>query len=673
MNRKTADLNIKKTISRLRDEIIAAWMTYEEGHPIISDKQWDDKMKELIRLEEEYPELKTPDSPSQRIGGEPLKKFKNVLHKIPMLSLDNSYSVDEIREWEKRIKKIYPGKITYVVEPKIDGVSLALLYKEGILSQAITRGDGTVGEDITANAKTINNIPLRLKGKKFPEIFEIRGEVYMGKKKFDELNRQRKERTEQLFANPRNATAGSLKQLDSKITARRKLLFLAHSRGYASDISHFEKQLNTTHSGFLLYIQGLDIPVSKENTVCSHIDEVISVCSKLEQKRDTLLFEVDGAVIKVDEIQIQQKLGSTLKSPRWAIAFKFAAHRVTTRVLNITQQVGRTGVITPVAELEPVECGGVTISRSTLHNYDEIERLGISKDDRVLLERAGDVIPKIVKVVEKTKKHHGTVKPPEQCPVCKGEVVKEKEEDVAYRCVNSTCPAQIARGLEHFVSRSAMDIEGLGSAVVEQLLAHTMIYDVADIYFLTKEDFLKLDFFADKRAENLVNAITESTQQPVRRLIFGLGIRNAGEKAAITLAETFLSLDALMKADHEALTAIPEIGPVMADSIIDYFKLSSTKKLVEKLRSAGVNFSARKIKSKSNKLEGKTIVVTGEIENYTRGGIENLIRDHSGKPSSSVSKKTVFVVVGKNPGSKKDLAVKLGIKTISGDEFLKML
>lgn len=662
---------IPHTIENLRNQIRQHEHRYYVLHnPIISDKQFDDLMARLIALEEQHPDLKTADSPTQRVGGEPLKEFKNVAHKTPMLSLGNTYSVEEIEEWGKRVKKTLTGHVDYIVDPKLDGISLSLIYIKGILAQAITRGNGTAGEDITANARTVKNIPLKLENEESsPEHIEIRGEVYMNKASFDSLNRQRISNNEEPFANPRNAAAGSLKLLNPRITAQRKLMFTVHSKGFVSNDLKFN-----THHSFMDFCRSSRFHVLNEVKLCASLAEVINYCKKLEEKRDHFDFEIDGAVIKIDQLGMQQRLGQTLKSPRWAIAFKFAARRVTTSVIDIVHQVGRTGVITPVAELKPVECGGVVIARATLHNYDQVKRLGISLNDRVLVERAGDVIPKIVKVVERGSKGNDVyIRPPAVCPRCKTSVIKDDEDVVAYRCPNPACPAVFAGKLIHFTSRSAMDIEGLGDSIVEQLIDRHMLADIADIYGLTNDDLLQLDLFAEKRAENVINAIIASKYQPLHKLLFGFGIRNVGENAAIVLSDRFKTLDALRSAGREALIAIPEIGPVMADSIIDFFNLTSTKQLINKLQSAGVNFNAGKKQKTSSILDGLTVVVTGEIQSFTRSHIEDLIREHGGKPSGSVSSKTDMVVIGEKPGSKKQKAEKLKVKTISAAEFMRML
>ncbi|MFN3966484.1 MAG: NAD-dependent DNA ligase LigA, partial [Endomicrobiia bacterium] len=574
---------------------------------------------------------------------------------------------------EKRIKKIIGDqKYEFIVEPKIDGVSCTIIYKKGILSLGATRGDGETGEDITLNIKTIHSIPLSLReSKKYPvpSIFEVRGEVYIDKNDFEKLNKKLSEDNQVTFANPRNAAAGSIRQKDPKVTAERPLKFFAHSTGFIED-----KELKIeTHMDFLKICKEFGIRTIENVKLCKNIEEVIEYCKKWENERDKLEYDIDGMVIKVNSFKQREILGFTMKSPRWAIAYKFPAQQATTKIKNIRVQVGRTGIITPVADLEPVKCGGVTISHATLHNFDEIKRLGVKIGDTVVVERAGEVIPKIVKVIE--SKRTGNEKNftvPEKCPECGGKIVKEKEEEVAYRCINPSCPAQLIRGLIHFAKREAMDIEGLGEAVVQQLVEKNLVRDFADIYSLKKDDLLKLELFKDKKAQNLLNAIEESKKRPLSRLLFALGIRNVGEKAAIVLAEKFLSIDNLMKATIEDLQNIYEIGPIMAESIVNFFKQPTTRKLIDKLKSAGVNMK-EEIKKGPKILEGKTFVFTGELKSFSRNEAEAKVRELGGNTSSSVSKKTDYVVVGENPGSKFDKAKKLGIKIIDENEFLKMI
>ncbi|MDD5618760.1 MAG: NAD-dependent DNA ligase LigA, partial [Candidatus Omnitrophica bacterium] len=523
---KPDKVTIKNKIEKLRKEIRRHDINYYvSNQPEISDKEYDVLMKQLKDLESDYPEFITLDSPTQRVSGEVLKEFKTARHKKKMSSLDNTYSIEELQQWDERVHKGLGGqKVEYVVELKIDGVSSNLTYINGVLSIGATRGDGESGEDVTFNIKTIRAIPLRLDADKPPKLIEIRGEVYMEKDFFKSLNKERSKNNDVLFANPRNAAAGSLKLLDTNVVTNRHLSFFAHSLGF------LEGDKFSTQWEFFQKVKSWGVRTNPNIFLCESLGEVIELCKKWEKKRDELGYEIDGMVVKVNLLKQQEALGETLKSPRWAVAYKFAAHQATTKLLDVLVQVGRTGVLTPVAALEPVECGGVTISRATLHNFDEIERLGVKIGDRVIIERAGDVIPKIVKSVEsvrtgKEKKVHI----PKKCPECGSDIVKEKEEEVAYRCINPSCPVQLEKGLTHFASRAAMDIEGLGEAAVQDLVKKQMVKDFADIYFLKKDDFLKLSLFKDRKADNLLKAISNSKDRPLNRLLYGLGIRHIGE------------------------------------------------------------------------------------------------------------------------------------------------
>lgn len=662
--------DVKKEIERLKEEIRHHdYMYYVLSQPEISDKEYDNSVRRLKDLEERYPEFKTGDSPTQRVSGNILEKFNTVKHKEKMLSLDNTYSFEELKDWDERVDKGLKGeKREYVTELKIDGVSSNLTYENGVFRRGATRGDGQTGEDVTVNLKTIRAIPLRLMGKDLPEFVEIRGEVYMEKEDFEELNSERERRGEILFANPRNAASGSLKLLDSSIVAERHLNFFAHSLGA------YKGKAFKTHWEFLEKIKNFGMRINPNRILCKELDSVIDFCKMWQEKREKLSYDIDGIVIKVNSLSQQKILGFTLKSPRWAVAYKFPARQVTTRLKDIVVQVGRTGVLTPVAELEPVECGGVTISRATLHNFDEIERLDVRMGDRVVLERAGEVIPKIVKVVETVRtKRERSFKIPLRCPVCGEKIIKEKTEEVAYRCVNVYCPAQLERGLIHFASRAVMDIEGMGESVVEQLVKNNLVRDFFDIYFLKKEDLLKLELFADKKAENLLIAIEASKKRPLSRLLYALGIRHIGEKAAYLLAQKFKTLDNLIQAERSDFEAIYEIGEIMTESIVEFFRNPHSKKLIEKLKKAGLNTKEEVIKVKKTLLTGKVVVFTGELEEFSRAEAEKIVREFGGATSSSVSKNTDFVVVGKNPGSKYDKAKKLGIKIVSEEEFKEMI
>jgi len=659
---------IKNKIQQLKEKLRKHdYRYYILSQPSISDREYDDLMRQLKSLEDKYPEFRTTDSPSKRLSSGISEGFKTVKHKAGMFSLENTYSIEELKLWDQRVRKGLSKDVAYeyVVELKIDGVSANLTYLEGKLAIGATRGDGQVGEDVTANIKTIRAIPLSLIGKDFSDLIEIRGEVYMDKEDFLKVNQERMDSGEVIFANPRNATSGSLKLLDSSITAKRRLNFFAHSIG-AYGASKIDTQWD-----FLTNLKEWGVRSNMHSALCRNIEEVIGYCKKWQDKRDELSYEIDGVVVKLNNFLQQKKLGFTAKSPRWAVAYKFAARQATTEVLAIKVNVGRTGVITPTAQLKPVECSGVIISNATLHNFDEIKRLGLKEGDRVLIERAGDVIPKVVKVVESKGKKPYTI--PKVCPVCKEKIVKEKAEDVAYRCINSDCPAQLERALLHFSSRDALDIEGLGEAVIMQLVKLGMLKSLAGIYKLKINDLFKLELFKEKKANNLLNAIEKSKHQPLARLIFALGIRHVGQKAAYTLAQEFGDMHKLSQANFEELDSIPEIGLVMARSIADYFSLSQNKKLIQDLKDAGLNMYQKASKIKVNKLTGKTVVFTGELEGLTRSEAEELVRKSGGQASSSVSSKTDFLVTGKSTGSKFEKAKKLGVKIINEQAFEEMI
>lgn len=659
----------RKELEKLRENIRHHdYRYYVLDQPEISDSEYDGLMQKLKDLEAAHPQWVTPDSPTQRVGGEAVEGFKTIRHHRKMMSLDNTYSFPEVGEWNKRVVKgLSSGeKISYVAELKIDGVSVNLIYERGILLVGALRGDGETGEDVTTNIRTIRAIPLTLNGKT-PESVEIRGEVFMSRKDFEAMNRERQDRAESLFANPRNATAGTLKTLDPQIVAKRKLLFYAHSLGESRPLPF------ATQNEFLTSVKAWGLPVNPQTKLCSDIDDVLEFCRHWQDKRMSLGYEIDGIVIKVNDLDQQKRLGSTAKSPRWAIAYKFPAQQATTKVLKISVNVGRTGVLTPVAELEPVPCAGVTISNATLHNFDEIQRLGVHAGDQILLERAGDVIPKVVKVVSchhKGKEKNFPV--PTHCPSCGAAIAKEKEEEVAFRCVNPLCPAQVERSLVHFASRGAMDIEGMGEAVVEQLVRQNLVKDFSDIYSLQKEDFLKLELFKEKKACNLYEGIQDSRTRPLSRFLFALGIRHVGEKAAETLAERFRTIDALSHARLEDLENIHEIGDVIARSVFEFFHRKETMVLIRRFKDAGLAMEEPENQRTSSALSGKTFVFTGEMESMSRQDAEDLVKSLGGKTSSSVSKKTNFVVAGKEAGSKLDKAEKLHVPVLDEKAFLKM-
>jgi len=660
----------KKNIEQLRDQIRQHdYLYYVQAAPEVSDTDYDRLYRQLVALEKEFPDLITPDSPTQRVGSSLDGAFHTVKHRTPMLSLDNTFNENEALEWDDRLRNVLSDipEFTYVTEPKIDGVSLSLIYENGKFVRGVTRGDGENGEDITANVRTMRSVPLKLRSP-YPKFLDVRGEVYMAKKDFAKLNADCEKRGEEVFANPRNASAGSLRQKDPSITAERPLRFLAHSFGTAEGMSWQH------HYDFLKACAAMGIPTSQLTVRCDTIMECMRHCRLLERERDSLDFDIDGAVIKVNSFALRQRAGSTHKAPRWAMAFKFAAQQTETQVLNIVPSVGRTGIITPVAKLKPVSVGGVTISNASLHNFDEIKRLDVKIGDYVIVQRAGDVIPKILKVVleKRVKSHTKEFKVPQQCPECNGPIAKENEIEVAFRCVNPGCPAQLARALVHFASRAAMDIEGLGEVAVQQLVTRKLVEDVADIYFVDRRTLLKLDLFADKKTDNLLKALEKSKTRPLSRLLFGLGIRQVGEKAALTLAEKFLTLDALAEAKVTDLQAIHEVGPVMAESIASYFKLETTGKLLRKLKRAGLKMKEDVKSAKGPQLlAGKTVVFTGELEKFSRSEAEKKVRELGGNATGSVSAKTDFVVLGKAPGSKAAKAQKLGVKTLTEKQFLQ--
>ena len=639
---------------------------YVDNDPIISDEEYDKLLKELEALEKEYPSLLTPDSPTQRVGGTASSDFKTVKHAAPMLSLDNSYNGDDIVSWGERVKKVLgEKKPSFSIEAKIDGLSLSILYENGKLVRGATRGDGKSGEDVTANIRTIRAIPLVINSNNPPKILEVRGEVYMEKAEFDRTNEALKKEGKPPFVNPRNCASGSLRQKDARVTASRRLRFFAHSFGRIEGGADY-----STHSGFLDACNKLGFAVTEVRKVVSNIDEVISYYEEFRGKMETLAYEIDGLVAKVDSRDHQAILGQTNKSPRWAMALKYPGKQATTTMKGVIFSVGRTGTVTPVAELEPVFLSGVTISSASLHNFEEIERLGVKVGDRVIIERAGEVIPKVVKVVKHTGKKK--ISPPKKCPECDAPVIKD-EGFVAYRCTNPSCPAQLKRALFHFASRVGLDIEGFGEVVIDQL-AGERVKTISDIYTLSKEDLLKLELFKDKKANKLLEQIEGSKKKPLSRLLFALGIPQVGEKTARDLAAHFGTLPALMESDEETLEKIPEIGPIVAKSVFDFFSSKQVLTLIAALKKAGLNLEEPKDASPTGgALAGKTFVFTGELESMSRPEAEAEIRRRGGKATGSVSKKTSYVVVGSAPGSKAKKAVKLGVPTLDEDAFKKLI
>lgn len=659
---------LNRQIEALRKEIRRHdYSYYVLNQPEISDAEYDRLIEQLKALEARAPELVTPDSPTQRVGGIPDEAFRSIQHATPMLSIENAFDEEALQAWRQRVLKGLKNAAThFTVEPKIDGVSLALTYEGGRLTQAATRGDGTMGEDVTANARTIRAIPLELQGN-FPEWIEVRGEVYMPIEAFKRYNDQAKRQGVETFANPRNGAAGSLRQKDPQLTSQRPLRFFTHSLGKIRGRSF------KTHWEFLQTCKRLGLPIVSHARLCRTFDDVLEQCRQLEEQRASFAFEVDGAVIKVNKLASQQRLGLTHKSPRWAIAYKFAAHEATTQILDVTASVGRTGTLTPVASLKPVACGGVTISSATLHNYDEVARLGVRVGDWVMIQRAGDVIPQVVKVIEsKRSGKERVIKVPSECPACGGVVSKDQEEEVAYRCINPSCPDQLVRRLLHFGSREAMDIEGLGESVVEQLVSRNQIHDVADLYALKEHDLRNLDLFKQKKAQNLIEAIHQSKGRGLSRLLYGFGIRHIGEKAAQLLAEHFGSITPLMQSDAKALQAIPEMGPVMAQALVQWFHQPQSRALIKKLEAHGIEMTEPD-RQGPRPLAGVMVVFTGELSNFSRAEAQRIVRQLGGRFSSSVSPQTTYLVAGESHGSKLEKAKKLGVKVLDEEAFGRLI
>ena len=660
--------NIQKQIEQLRAEIRHHdVLYYVQNAPEITDQQYDKLFAELKQLETKHPELITPDSPTQRVSEQPVEGFETVPHAVPMLSIDNTYNEDELRKFDERVAKgLESPRYDYTVEPKIDGLAISLRYENGHLTRAATRGDGSRGDNVTSNIRTIRAIPLSLEGKDIPEVLEVRGEVYMPKKAFTELNAAKVQAGEPEFANPRNAAAGSLKLLDARITAERKLAFFAYSIGQVST------PIAETHYDALKKLKDFGLPVN-EIAKAKTIDEVLKICHAWEKKKDTLDYQIDGMVIKVNYYEQHDILGTTGRSPKWCIAYKFPAEQAETILESITVQVGKNGTLTPVANLKPVQLAGTTVKRATLHNFDQLERLDARCGDTVIIEKAGEIIPQVVDVIVKQRDlfESKPFESPTQCPTCGGDVQKD-ENGVYLRCVNPNCIAQLKERLEYFVGKGQMDIDKLGPALIEQLVDKELVKNFADIYKLRFDQLVQLERMADKSAANVMDSIEASKARPLWRLVAALGIRNVGGQSAQILSDEFGALDKLMAATAEQLTAIDQIGPVMAESVYEYLHDQDNIKIINKMLDAGVIPAPPKQKA-SNVLEGMTIVVTGTLKNHTRQQIEQMIKDHGGKTSSSVSKKTALLVAGENAGSKLEKAKKLGIETISESEFLKRI
>jgi DNA ligase (NAD+) len=667
--------NIGEQIESLRQEIREHdYRYYVLNEPTISDYEYDQLMAKLIRLEEQHPEHVTPDSPTQRVGGEPTKEFPTVVHDVPMLSLGNTYTQEELYEFDTRLQNFLPEEsFEYVTELKFDGIAVSLIYRDGLLVRGATRGDGERGDDITTNLKTIRSIPLKLFSKKgLPENVEVRGEVYMTKAGFEKLNQQQEMIGEKVFANPRNATAGTLKQQDSRIVAKRPLEFSAYyMRVLGEELS--EQFAIETHYDSLHLLRELGLPVSRNSVLRKSMWEVIDFCGLWEAKRDEVPYEIDGVVVKVNSLGQQRMLGATAKSPRWAIAYKFKAKQATTLLRAIHLQVGRTGSVTPVAVLEPVFLAGSTISRATLHNEDEIRKRDVREGDTVLIEKGGDVIPKVTQVIlEKRPAESKPFRMPKKCPVCGGSLVRI-EGEAAVRCENIACPAQVYRRIEHFASRGAMDIEGLGEALVHQLVENRLVLDYGDVYYLKKEDLIGLERMAEKSAQNLLDAVEESKKRPLDRVIFALGIRYVGSGVAALLADHFGSVERLGEATIDTLDAIEGIGLTIAESVVQFFRNKSNIGVLRKLKKAGVRMEEIRSKFTGGLFKGKTFVLTGALSRLTREGAATLIESEGGKVSSSVSQNTDFVLVGENPGSKYRKALDLGIEIMDEDTFVGLM
>ncbi|MHC4204813.1 MAG: NAD-dependent DNA ligase LigA [Planctomycetota bacterium] len=666
----------RKQIEQLRKEIRQNdYLYYVLNQPGISDRQYDKLFAELKELEAANPQLITADSPTQRVSERPLEGFATVRHAVPMLSMENTYNADELRAFDERVAKQLGSKdYEYVIELKIDGLAISLRYEEGTLVTAATRGNGEVGDDVTANVRTIRAVPLvLLDGSKIPAVLEVRGEVYMPTSSFTELNRLRAEAGEPAFANPRNAAAGSLKLLDARITAARNLSFFAYATGQVSE------SLAVNHYESLQRFEELGLPVNPNIKKAKDINQAIEICGGWSEKRSELDYQIDGMVIKVNRFDQRDILGATGRAPRWCISYKFAAEQAETTVESIDVQVGKSGILTPVANLAPVLLAGTTVKRASLHNFDELKRLGVGQGDTVVIEKAGEIIPQVIEVKSKATANVPEFKIPETCPICGSAAVKD-EDGVYIRCANRDCPGQLKERLKYFAGRGQMDIEHLGPALIDQLIEKGLVENFADLYKLSEAQLAGLERMAEKSAANVINAIEESKTRQLWRLIAALGIRHIGGQSAQILAEHFGSLSALMAAGQEELAEIDQIGPTMAKSIFEYYNDPENRSVIEKLIAAGVKPEQPKTRRSPSgdtlqrgKLAGKTIVVTGTLENLSRQRAQQAIRQAGGKSSSSVSKKTDFVLAGENPGSKLDKARKLGIEVIDEKQFMKMI
>jgi DNA ligase (NAD+) len=662
---------IESRLAELRKEInYHSYRYHTLDDPLVSDVEYDRLMTELRDLEEQYPQLITADSPTQRVGAEPLDGFAKVSHPVPMTSLGNAFDDNDMRSWLVRVERLLPAGISladleFVVEPKIDGLAVALTYENGLLIRGATRGNGVVGEDVTANVKTIKSIPLRIpvnsKALTTPTRLEVRGEIYFPIAAFNKFNQEQLAKGEKIYANPRNFAAGSLRQLDSKITAQRPLAFFSYAIGYVDGAT-----IRTQKAG-LDYLEALGFPVNPDITHTASFDEALTFIHSWMERRNELTYDADGVVLKINDFAVQERLGVVGNAPRWAIAYKFPAQEATTKVLEIRGNVGRTGQITPYAVLEPVDIGGVTVRQASLHNYDDLAKKDIRAGDTVVVKRAGDVIPQVVKpILDLRPPDSKPAQPPTHCPVC-GESATRLGDDVALICINAACPAQLVRQIEYFVSRSAMDIEGFGLKIGEQLAREALLSDIADIYFLQREQLLGLEGFAEKKVDNLLEAIESSKGQPLERFLTGLGIRYVGSTVAGLIAAHFSSIDRLAQASREELEEIEGIGPRIADSIIEWFSRPANRALIEKFRQAGVTLETTRSPAAASgpaTLSGLTFVITGKLPTWSRDEAKSFIERHGGKVTGSVSKKTNYVVLGQDAGSKLNKAQALGVPTI---------
>lgn len=658
-------MSVEQRIEFLKNEINKSnYKYYVEENPYLSDVEYDEMFAELKKLEEQYPLLKTPDSPTQRVGSIS-EKFFSHKHKYRLYSLDNTYNAEELTIWYEKICKEYEQELELVCELKIDGLAIALTYEQGLFTLGVTRGDGVTGENITQNLKTVKAIPLKLFE---PKTLEVRGEIYMPKSSFDKLNEDALEKGEKVFANPRNAASGSLRQLDSTITAKRDLSMFTYTGIFEDDA---DKQIKTHYDG-MMKLKELGFKINPNIRLVKNIKEAIEYCNEWETKRFDLDYATDGVVIKINNIAIQKDLGYTARAPKWATAFKFPPEEVTTKLREIELNTGKTGIITPVAVLDPVALGGSIVSRASLHNFDEIKRLDIRIGDTVLIKKAAEIIPKVIKVMD-TPEHEtlSEYKVPDKCPACDAPLV-EKEGEVGLYCSNPNCAQIVCAKIEYWASKEAMDIDKVGPAVIQQLYDKKFISNAVDLYKLTMQDFMQLDSVKEKSASNIYNSIQESKNRPLNRLLTAMGIRHVGKETAEILAGEFPSLDLLISAPLEELAKIEGIGDIIAKSIFDFFHDEENLKMIEELKEIGINPQA-KAKPKSDKLSGKTFVLTGTLQNMTRDEASAIIKSHGGKTSSSVSKKTSYVLAGENAGSKLDKALDLGVIILTEDDFLEMI